>query len=180
MPRTNPKDKRRTDLRDLLWPGSENWIWDPEQSIGFTAVPRVLPLVTHLIKILAGGGKSGDPSSAYVDLWCRDYGQGIVTIMDEERAAYSAGYSSSRAHRTWKEHMRSLVKMGFILAKKDGNREFGQVLLLNPLRVCETLNAEGKVPEEWWTAFVNRAIEIKAVLPGTLHLPPPKNPHPAS
>jgi len=170
MARQNQRDVRRQQLREALWPGSASWIWDPESSIGYTVVPRVLPLVLHLIKILSGGGKTGDPSPAYVDLWCRDYGQGLVTIMDEERAAYSAGYSSQRAHRTWKEHMRKLVELEFIKAKKDGIREFGQILLLNPLRVCETLYAAGKVPDEWWTAFMMRVTEIKAALPGPLPL----------
>jgi hypothetical protein len=173
MPKQNRQDIRRHELREALWPGSSSWIWDSESSIGYTVVPRVLPLVLHLIKILADGGKTGDPSPAYIDLWCRDFGQGMITIMDEERAAYSSGYSSSRAHRTWKEHMKKLVNLGFIKVKKDGIREFGQVLLLNPLSVCESLNKAGKVPEEWWTAFMMRITEIKASLPGPLQTSEP-------
>ncbi len=136
---------------------------------GFATVPRLLPWILHLIKMLAGERK-GDPSPVYLELWCRDFGQGIITIGDEQECAYASGYASTRALRTWREHMLKLVEMGFILTKKEGIREYGQVLLLNPLAVCAKLNDEKKVPEEWWTTFSKRANEIGATIPPPIDL----------
>jgi hypothetical protein len=143
---------------------------DLEGVVGFATLPRLMPLVLHLIKHLAGGEKTGDPSPVYLELWCRDFGQGLVSITDEQECAYGSGYSSSRALRTWRGHVLRLAELGFVLVKAEGNREYGQVLLLNPLAVCSRLHAEGKTPNEWWTAFVRRASEIGAPIPPPLDL----------
>jgi len=171
--RVGHPDKRRRDLRDQLWPGSANWIWDFNDSdavVGFATMPRLIPWVLHLIKILTNGEKTGDPGPAYLELWCRDFGQGIISIADEQECAYASGYSSTRALRTWRGHMLKLVELGFIKTKAEGIREFGQVLLLNPLAHCARLWKEGKVPDEWWTSFSRRASDIGAQIPPPLDL----------
>jgi len=170
--RINTADQKRRELREQFWPGSSKWIWDPNDRsvVGFATVPRLLPWVVHLINILVEG-KGGDPGGAYLELWCRDWGQGIISISDEESCAYGAGYRSTRARRTWREHIQKLVDLGFIKTMAQGNREFAHVLLLNPLGVCARLKAEGKVPTEWWGAFVSRAAEISATISVPLQLP---------
>lgn len=112
--RANTADRRHWDLRDQLWPGSATWIWDMNNSetVGFATVPRLLPWVLHLIKILVDGDKCGDPSPAYLELWCRDFGQGIISIADEEKCAYASGYHSTWARRTWRGHMVRLAELG--------------------------------------------------------------------
>lgn len=172
--KVNSADRRRAALRDRLWPGSAGWIWDfndRDGVVGFATVPRLMPLILHLIKHLAGGaGGTGDPSPVYLELWCRDFGQGIVSISDEMECAYASGYSSSRALRTWRGHMLRLVELGFLMNQQEGLREYGQVLLLNPLAVCARINAEGATPDGWWAAFVRRANEIGAPIPAPLDL----------
>jgi hypothetical protein len=164
-------DEKRNAIREKLWPGSEQWAWDRKKSDGFTTVPRLLPWITHLLKHLASATKTGDPSPAYLELWFRSYDGGLVTIKDEEECAYAAGYSSTRAFRTWSEHMANLVNFEFILAYRDGNREFGQVLLLNPLAVAAKHHHDGKIPPHWWSSFVRRAEEIGADIPEPFYLP---------
>lgn len=162
-------DGKRRALRESLWPGSEAWIWGQEEkNAGYVMLPRLIPLVLVLIRHLSDGAKSGDPSSVYFDLWCRCVSDGIVTVKDEQDCAYSAGYTSNRAVRTWRGHMLQLHELRFILAEKDGNREYGQILLLNPLAVCVRYHEEGKTPEGWWGAFTRRATEIGADLPPAL------------
>jgi hypothetical protein len=117
------------------------------------------------------GNKTGDPSPAYWDLWCRSFDYGIVTIKNEEECAFAAGYSGNRAFRTWSAHMMKLVELGFILACRDGNREFGQVLLLNPLAVVVAMNDQGNLPDGWWASFFGRASDISTTLPKALKLP---------
>jgi hypothetical protein len=162
----NDADRRRENLRNNLWPGSEGWIWtiNDELVVGFATMSRLMPWISTLIRDLSGG-RAGDPSSVYLELWCKDWGQGIISIQDEQECAFAAGYSGNRAVRTWKERMFKLVELGFIKSQQEGNREFGQVLLLNPITVCAKLRAEGKVADEWWTSFVRRAGEIKAAIP---------------
>src|SRR5262245_66301331 len=89
-------DRKRNDLREQLWPGSDQWVWGQEKEVGYVKLPRLMPLVFTLIRHLSAREKTGDPSSVYLDLWCRSMGQGIVTITDEEDCAYSSGYTSTR------------------------------------------------------------------------------------
>ncbi len=171
--RQNDADRKRETLRDNLWPGANQWFWNPNnpETVGFATVPRLLPLILHLLKELSGG-RSGDPSSVYLELWSRDFGQGIIAISDEQESAFASGYSGNRAMRTWRERMYALVELGFILAKREGNREFGQILLLDPIAVATRLHTQRKVSEDWWTAFVARANEIGAKIPPEPMLPP--------
>jgi hypothetical protein len=162
--KVNKAAQKREELRDGLWPGSANLIWSRFTNDGFTTIPRLLPLVMRLIDSLAG---KGAPSGVYLDLWTRVYDEGIVKILDEEAYAYSSGYSGTRAVRTWREHVQKLADIGFIKIKPQGSREIAHILLLNPLTVCAELYRAKPlaVTEEWWTAFVQRAVEIGAKIP---------------
>jgi len=163
-------DTRRAELRDQLWPGSERWIWSihNEKIVGFATMSRLTPWICSLMRDLSGGK---DPTSAFLELWCKDWGQGIISINDEQECAFASGYSGNRAVRTWKERMFKLVELGFIVVKQVGNREYGEVLLVNPVSVCARLHAQGRVPEAWWASFVKRAGEIKARIPKNPRLP---------
>ncbi len=166
MASSNIGDSKREELRESLWPSSGSFIFDYKQRAktkGFARMSRLMPWVAHLIGILAR--PRPDPSPVFWELWCRDWGQGIVTITDEEECAYAAGYASSRGLRTWRAHMLTLKELGFILTKPLGRREYGQVFLPNPLGVCARYQIENKVPEAWWTSFKTRAEEIGAFIP---------------
>lgn len=157
---------RRTDLREEYWPGSESEIWSRKSADGFATIPRVLPLVAALVRLLAKGS-DGDPTSVYMELWSRATDEGIVQIKDEHECAYASGYTGNRAHRTWKERMGTLVDFGVIKAQASGNREYSAVLLVNPLLAAAHLKADKKrkVPPEWWSAFKARADEVGAEVP---------------
>lgn len=157
---------RRADLREQYWPGSEAETWCRKSANGFATIPRVLPLVATLVKLLAKGS-DGDPTSVYMELWSRATDEGIVQIKDEHECAYAAGYTGNRAHRTWKERMGTLVDFGLIKAQPSGNRDYAAVLLVNPLLAAARLKADKKrkVPPEWWTAFAARADEVGAEIP---------------
>jgi hypothetical protein len=101
----------------------------------------------------------------YWDLWARVFDEGFIVVKNPAELAFSSGYSGQRAVRTWTERMRELKALGFIDYKPRTGSEIGYVLLINPLiRACQ-LHAEGKVSEDWWNAFVERAEEIGAILP---------------
>ena len=88
----NAQAKKREKLREELWPGSRDDLWDRKSEKGFTTIPRLLPLVMHLIKIIA---TKGNPSPVYLELWARAFDEHIITINDEEGAAYACGYTGS-------------------------------------------------------------------------------------
>ncbi len=182
MAKKSAQTERREQLREELWPGSSRWIWSPNDpnTVGFVAIPRLLPLILMLIRLRAAKNptwkKVGDPSSVYLDMWSRDFGTGLVTITDEGDAAYSSGYASNRAVRTWRAHVRALVEQGWILSQSDGLREFGQILLLDPLAVCRGLRERGEVPDVFWATFLRRAGEIRATIPEALKLGSLKSP----
>jgi hypothetical protein len=168
--RKSPAEKRE-ELRDAIWPHAPDWTWSRKTSDGYATIPRLLPWILHLLKHLAAGSKTGDPSPAYLELWARSFDEGLVTIKDEDECAFAAGYTSNRAARTWSDHMAKLVNLGFILANQDGLHEYGQVLLLHPIAVAAQCHKEGKTPDGWWTSFVRRANDIGAEIPPPLVLP---------
>ncbi len=161
----SPAAVKREMLRDTLFPGAAERVWHRRTNQGFTTVPRLLSLVAQMIRTLA---PKGDPSMVYIDLWTRAFDESMVTVNDEMECAFSSGYIGNRAIRTWRERMETLEKLGFIECRPIGSRKFGQVLILDPLRVCAELKERSpeKVSEEWWTAFITRAQEIRATIPG--------------
>jgi hypothetical protein len=166
MRNKNKADQRREDQRNELWPGSAQWIWDlndEENTVGFATISRLMPWITVLIRHLAGKGK--DPTSIYWELWCRDMRQGIVQISDEQECAFASGYASSRALRTWREHVQLLVDLHFLKTERNGNREVGFVLLMNPLAVARWYHDQKLDPPGWWASFMQRAREIGAPIP---------------
>lgn len=167
-PRRKKKKKlkpseRRLKLRGHVWPGVEKKIWDRKENDGFITIPKLLALICSLMKQIA----ANDPSRVYLDLWCRSFDEGIIERIDEDEAAFSAGYVGTRAKRTWMEHMYQLDALGFIKIAPHGNSPIGHVLILNPLLVVHELRhkPKSKVSDEWWNAYVARASVIGAVLP---------------
>lgn len=176
LKRARPKsqEQKRIAMRDQLWPNVEDKIWSRHRYQGFTTIPRMLGLVLVLIKHLSG---KGDASRVYLDLWLRAYDEGFVHVTDDDAMAYSSGYTGERGVRTWHERILKLKEIGFVDFKPLGNKEVGYVLLYNPIHVCARLNARGRVPSEWWSAFVARAGEIGATIP--IIKPVPAKPVPA-
>lgn len=155
---------RRQALRDQLWPDAGAAFWSRKLNKGFTTIPRLLPLVMVLIRRLSG---KLDPSSVYLELWARVFDEGLVSITNERDLAFAAGYTGKRAERTMAERLRCLENLGFIRIKADGVRQFAHILILNPLQVCVDKHAERAGHDDvWWTAFVRRANEVGAELPG--------------
>jgi len=160
--RTRRLARKREELRETLWPGASANVWSRHRDKGFTTIPRSLPLILRLISELT---PKGDASSVYLDLWARSYDEGLLTVHDEQEMAFSAGYDGPRAARTWREHIDTLVDLGFIQTKELGNRDIGHILILDPHKVAAQLHATGGIPSEWWNAFVTRLNEVGATVP---------------
>lgn len=155
--------KRRVELRDQLWPGAADSVWNRQDNDGYTSIPRTIPLISLLISQLS---KKGNPSGVYWDIWCRVFDEGFIEITDEQEFAYSSGYTGNRALRTWQEHVRALEFLGFIRVAPKGNRQIGYILLLNPYVVVKRLRDDNKIPEEaWWNSLTTRMSQVGAKFP---------------
>lgn len=155
-------DETRESLRDSLWPWSWPAVWDRRRNDGYSTMPRILPLMFNLLGELC---TSANPTRVYASLWFRNTDQGIITISDLEMLAYESGYTGTRATRTCREHLYKLKELGVIWAASNGNREFGHVLMINPLMVFAVKHRDGEVSDALWQTFVTRVSEIGAAIP---------------
>lgn len=155
-------------MRGHLWPGVDEkalWLREDKTRVGFTTMPRTMPLFINLIQDVSkhvANGKSIPAGKSYLVLWCRVFDEGMVKIDNEATAALEAGYSGERNVTTWREHMRVLKDLGFIDYKPGPAGPSQYVLLLNPYAVVVALKAQGWVQEETYTALLQRSLEIGA------------------
>jgi hypothetical protein len=148
---------RRSQLKDHYW--KIDLAWNGTGS-GWFKGPRTLPLILTLLssKTLTGGR---DVSRVYLELLARHMDGGVVEIGNEADHAYAAGYTGTRAIRTWHERMQILQRLGFIKSKQVGNQRYKLVLLVDPLVAIANLRKQGSVPESWWEAYSLRLMETK-------------------
>jgi hypothetical protein len=154
--------ERRLKLRELVMgPDLEGHIWHKREK-GFCTIPRWLPLITTLIRMLT---RNVDASRVYNDLWSRQYEDGFIDVHDEQEFAASCGYANgSRGVRSWREGMMALEELGFIRAKPKGSRKFGYILLPHPQDiVADLIEKDGANIPDWWRGlFYRRLIEVGA------------------
>src|SRR6185369_8648973 len=127
-----PGTEKRLEIRRDYWPDEAFWTVDNNK--GYFSAPRTLPL---LLKLLRDKNLSNncDPSSVYVELFSRHMGEGVIEMAHEGDHAFAAGYTGTRAVRTWQERMKLLEELGFIKTKSIGNQTYKYVLLVHPTAV---------------------------------------------
>jgi hypothetical protein len=152
-------DERRQRIREEFWPDEDAWTGG-EHDKGWFKAPRTLPLILTLMRSKDLSGTS-DPSNVYLELLSRQFGDGVVEIQNEAEHAYAAGYSSTRAVRTWQDLMRCLEKLGFIKIKGIGKNAFKYVLIVHPATVIKRLQDDGNIPQEWLDAYRDRRTQTK-------------------
>jgi hypothetical protein len=123
---------KRKALRETLWPDiKDEHLWLRTRNVGFTTIPRVMPLIGL---ILDRQSKKGFPlASTYLTLWCWVFDEGMVEIRNPRELAYESGFTGPRAEATWRDRMRRLEALDFIRTKTGFAGDFQYVLLLNPL-----------------------------------------------
>lgn len=152
--------ERRQDLRKTLWPEvKESDLWLRSQRVGFTTIPRAMPLVGQILDHVSG--KGFPLLSTYLTLWCWVFDEGMVEIRNPRELAHEAGFSGPRAEATWRSRMKRLDDLGFIKSKAGLGGDFQYVLLLNPLRRIKALYEER--PKDFlYNALVGRLAQIGA------------------
>ena len=162
----NPPKRKITDrqlkLRQRLWPDlDEKKLWSRKERVGFTTIPRTMPLIISIMDSLSKGKPLG---STYLELWCRAYDDYRVTLAKQEELAFHSGFTGQRATTTWRDRMRVLADLGFIEIKPGPSGELSYALLLNPYHVVKK-HRENKnlgITEAAYNALQQRAIDIGA------------------
>jgi len=152
--RLSKAQKATLAIRKELWPAitdDDLWLRGDLNRIGFTTIPRTMPMFMELIadasKQVTTGSKSVPTGKAYLVLWCRVFDEGLVRIDVEAAAAMEAGYTGERNVTTWREHLRVLKELGFIDYKKGHAGPCQFVLLLNPYHAVKALRKKGWIQE---------------------------------
>lgn len=153
--------RRRRSQRDRLWADAEAVVF-PTKRGGWAQMPRTVPMIGTLIDQIRTKESAG---RLYLVLWSYEFGDGFVEVPDPAMVALEAGYTMSRAERSFNERMRVLCELGFIRTAPLGVREFGYVLLVDPHQVVVNLRAQARLSELWWTTFLARCAMAGIELP---------------
>lgn len=152
--------ERRRRLRASLWPDvKEEQLWLRKRNVGFTTIPRTMPLIGQMLDHLSG--KGFPLLTTYLTLWCWVFDEAIVEIRGPREMAHEAGFSGPRAEATWRGRMRKLQELGFIRSKAGFAGEFQYVLLLNPLQRIKELYAD-RQGDTLYVALLGRLAQIGA------------------
>lgn len=146
--------KKRSALREQLWPKIRpEEIWDRKKSKGFITIPRQMPYFLRAMDTLS----SGRPlSQTYLALWCRGFDEGVVKL-EHQDMAFESGFTGQRAVQTWRDRVRMLSELGFILTAEGASGPFSHALILDPFLVVKKLHAAGKIPKDIYNALYARS-----------------------
>jgi hypothetical protein len=159
MPRIYSSTARREKLRNEFWPDEEPWTGIDEK--GWFRAPRTLPLILELLATKDINPKQLDVTRVYLELWSRHIDSGIIEMVEHTWHAYAAGYSGSRAVRSWMERMKVLDETGFIKSKEAEGQRYKYVLLVHPTIAVQRLRDAGRIEDEWWDTYRARQIQTK-------------------
>ncbi len=153
--------KKQLAQRELLWPGSEPWLWHRLANKGFATIPKTMPIILQIMDDLSNGKPV---SSTYLGLWCETWDNSMVNVSKPQDMAHAAGFSGQRAVYTWAGRMQLLHKLRFIDIKPGKSGDISHVLIWNPHRVIRWHHAQ-KTPgllEANFNGLLERALDIGA------------------
>jgi len=139
-----------------------NDIWHRKRSDGFTTIPRTMPLLGAIMDGLSGKGKP--LSTTYLELWCRSNDDGFLTLSKPIDTAFASGFSGQRGVATWKERIRKLNNLHYLIFKPGVSGSIHYVQLWNPYMVTayhKENNTEGLLLDKYY-ALLERVAEIGA------------------
>lgn len=139
-----------------------NHIWHRKRANGFTTLPRTMPLIGLILDGLSGKGKP--VSNTYLELWCRSNDDGFVTLSKQQEIAFASGFTGLRGVSTWKERIRKLEGLQFIVTKPGVSGSIHYVQIWNPYLVIK-YHREQKTEgfqEQTFNVLAERCFEIGA------------------
>ena len=154
--------QRTTELRNSIFENmDESRLWSRLENVGFTTIPRTMPLIMQIMDILS---LRKPVSSTYLDLWCLVFDESFLQITNPSERAHFAGFSGTRAAYTWGQRMRQLMALGFIDCKSGASGPFHFVLIVNPHLIIQELREKNPMgfPEELYRTLIARKSAIGA------------------
>jgi len=159
--RANVKEKvaeLRAEQRRQFWPTVDDRkdLWRADKiRPGYRTIPRTLPLILRILDKAAGEHVSG----AYLDLWTQAFDEFIVRVQSDEDRAFFSGY---RHVRTWRDRIKRIEELGFIMTAPHANRPYGFILILNPHKVLPWLHLKNPelIDDPVYKTLQARAIEV--------------------
>lgn len=152
--------KKQVEIRSKLWPDLEPaMLWHMENE-GWSAVPRLMPLMMSIMDDLSGKGYP--VGQTYLEMWCRLREEQFLTLNRPEEMAFHAGFEGQRALRTWKDRVQRLANLGFIGLKSGPLGDLSYAVFYNPYHVIKRAFLNGQVQERKWQSLIVRANEISA------------------
>ncbi|MFJ1259031.1 hypothetical protein [Cupriavidus sp. CuC1] len=175
--------EKRKYLRDHMWPDvPESKLWLRSKRVGFTTLPRTMPLISRILNLLS---EKGFPlSDTYLTLWCWVFDEAFIEIRNPREFAFESGFGGPRAEATWKGRMKRLEDLGFIRSRSGPSGEFAYVLLLNPIQVIDGIY-KTRPHDHYYDTLLSRLVQVGAddlepedapplaVVPGAAMPPPP-------
>lgn len=160
LSRSQKYSEKRRLLREALWPGTaEEKLWHRKRAMGFSTIPRPMPLMLVIMDSLSVGKPI---STTYLDLWCRAYDESFVRLDKPHEMAFAAGFTTTRGPHIWAERLDILQRIGFIRMAPgpQGPRSFA--LIFNPYKVIQFLQKAGKVGPPLYNGLLSAADAVGA------------------
>lgn len=152
--------ERAQQQMDVLFPGvAPEWIWMRNRNHGFSTIPRTLPIAMQVIDNQTKGTPAGHTLFC---LWARSPDHPLVTIENPTTFASEAGFQGERAVHTWRQRMKKLTELYFILPKEGPSGAYHYVLLTNPNVAVERMRYQCMVQDGLYARFTERLLDIGA------------------
>jgi hypothetical protein len=145
------------ELRNSMWPDSEQRRWPRENNQGFATIPKTMPLVMRLMDEMS---TNYPVSSTYLTLWCWTWDNGFTRLNKAQEMAFAAGFSGQRGERTWRDRLKRLAELHFIELQAGASNRSAYAFLPNPHAVI-LRHHDAKTPgmsEATYNAFLERAL----------------------
>ncbi len=150
--------EKRTLVRNALWPWvRDEDLWLRSKEVGFTTIPRAMPLLGRALDQLSG--KGFPLAQTYLALWCLVFDEAFVEIKDPRAVSYEAGFTGKRGETTWKQRMRKLQELEFIDIKPGVSHDMQYVLLLDPFQAIAK-RFETQTNDVLYEAIVKKQLDV--------------------
>lgn len=149
-------------LRDSMFPGAANRLWEPLPSVGFVMIPKTLPFIVRILDEITKGAPVG---RAYSVLWTFCWNNDAFVKMSRARdIAYACGYTGPRGVRLLNDRLIKLRELGMIETAPGTDGEISFVYLPSPhyslLKIW--ISGTPKIQERSFNAFRERATALGA------------------
>lgn len=153
--------EKQLALRDQLWPGVDDRIWNRKSNKGFTTIPKTFPLILQIMDEMT---KDTPVGRTYLALWCSTWDNSFTSLSKPKDLAHASGFSGQRAEYVWSTRMRLLEKLGFISIKAGKSGPMSHAIIWNPHHVIRRhyLEQTPGLQEASYTALIEWGLDIGA------------------